>query len=51
MKKKIKIISERYVTTFEHTVNEFLKTHNALDIQYQHNSNGVYSVMIVYEEW
>ena len=51
MTKKIKIIYERYITTFEHTVNQFIATHTVTDMQYQLNSNGLHSVMIVYEEW
>lgn len=49
--RKIKIVWERYVTTFEHTVNNFIATHNVVDIQYQYGGpNGAHSVMIVYEE-
>lgn len=55
MKKKIKIFTERLIATLEHTVNEFAKDHNILDIQYQYaasdRNNFSHSVLIVYEEW
>ena len=55
MNKKIKIISETSEKTFEYTVNDFLKTHKAIDIQYQLSGSSThgykYSAMIVYEEW
>lgn len=55
MNKKIKIITEHSEKTFEYSVNNFLSTHKADDIQYQFAvmPNGIlrYSVMITYQEW
>lgn len=55
MNKKIKIFEERFITTLEHTVNEFIKDHTVVDIQYRYagsdRNNFSHSVMIIYEEW
>lgn len=52
--KKVKIISDRCYYHLEDDVNNFLRDHNVVDLQYRINGKGVhkaaYSVMIVYEE-
>lgn len=50
--KKVKIISEQFMTTFKHQINEFLSQHrDIVDIQYQYGGAGNgFSAMIIYEE-
>lgn len=55
--KKIKIFSNSNSVTLERDVNDFLKDHHVVDIQYRmrpvgpHQYTAAYSVMIVYNEW
>lgn len=50
--KKVKIVSEQFMTTFEHQINEFLSRHpDIVGIQYQYGGAGNgFSAMIIYEE-
>lgn len=50
--KKVKFMSNYDHGILEEWINEFLKTHNALDIQFQFSgaTTKKYAVMIVYEE-
>lgn len=50
--RKVKILSSYYEDNLEHDVNEFISTHNVIDIQFQASggSTKVYAVLIAYEE-
>ena len=55
--KKIKIFSNSNRVTLERDVNDFLKDHHVVDIQYRMRPLGpdqyitAYSVMVIYNEW
>lgn len=55
--KKIRLFSNSSARILENDVNDFLKDHHVVDIQYRMRPLGpdqymaVYSVMIVYNEW
>lgn len=55
--KKIKIFSNYNSVVLESDVNDFLKDHHVVDIQYRVRPAGpdqyitAYSVMIIYNEW
>ena len=51
--KKVKFITGYYIDALEMEVNEFLASHDVLDIQFQFSgaTTKQYSVMIIYEEY
>lgn len=50
--KKIKIFSSYHEDSLELDVNEFIASHNVVDIQYHPAGGGakLFTVMVVYEE-